>query len=133
MYLIKKLYRPEDDHSSCTYIERKYFLFEDIVMMILTRSTKNIWVTFNAFRGPLKQKNNRKNSIKSIPSHSFSSIPLYSMAPCLTSNCYGRDLLTLVFSARVFFSILNAFFFQKKTTYCSNVKDCNIIVVGAQR
>ena len=57
-------------------IERKYFLFEDVVIMILTRRTKNIWVTFNAFRGPLKQKNNRKNSMKSIPSHSFSSIPL---------------------------------------------------------
>ena len=45
-------------------IERKHFLFEDVVIVILTHRTKNIWVTFNAFRGPLKQKNNRKNSIK---------------------------------------------------------------------
>ena len=65
-------------------LKENIFLFEDVVIMILTHRTKNIWVTFNAFRGPLKQKNNRKNSIKSIPSHSFSSIPLWSKAPFLT-------------------------------------------------
>ena len=74
---LKKSVLFRNDHRNCRYgIERKYFLFEDVVIMILTHRTKNIWVTFNAFRGPLKQKNNRKNSIKSIPSHSFSSILL---------------------------------------------------------
>ena len=45
-------------------LKENIFLFEDVVIVILTHRTKNIWVTFNAFRGPLKQKNNRKNSIK---------------------------------------------------------------------